>query len=157
MDKIKTLEEIKEIAEKLRKEGRKIITTNGSFDVLHRGHVWSLQKAKEYGDVLIVGLNSDRSIKQYKSEDRPIVPQNERAEMLAALECVDYIVIFDETDPRKLLGVIKPDFHVKSKAGFKGIEKEVVEKNNGKIILLDDIESFSTTKIIEKILKIYGR
>ncbi|GAG14983.1 unnamed protein product, partial [marine sediment metagenome] len=101
MNKIKTFEEIKEIAPKLKSEGKKIVTTNGSFDLLHIGHVKSLQKAKEYGDILIVGLNSDSSIKQYKSKDRPIVGQKERAEMLAALECVDYVVIFDETDPRK--------------------------------------------------------
>ena len=151
--KIKTRKEIKEMAERLKKEGKKIVTTNGSFDILHIGHIKSLQKAKEYGDALIVGLNSDSSIKKYKSKNRPINSQNYRAEMLAALECVDYITIFDETDPRELLRIIKPHFHVKSNSGFKGIERDVVEENGGKIVLLEDLEGISTTNLIEKILK----
>lgn len=154
--KIKTREEIKEIVEKLRKENPKIkiVTTNGAFDVLHSGHVYTLETAKAYGNILIVGLNSDSSIKQYKSESRPIIPQEERAKLLSALQCVDYVVIFEETDPRALLEVIKPDFHVKSKSGFKGLETEIVVKNNGKIILLEDIPGFSTTNLINKIKEI---
>lgn len=134
MGKIKTCEEIKEIVEKLRKDNPKIkiSTTNGSFDILHAGHLHSLKKAKSYGDVFIIGLNSDSSIKQYKSPDRPIIPEKERAEMLAALEFVDYVVIFNETTPNKLLSVIKTDFHIKSKSGFTGVERETVGKKQGK-------------------------
>jgi len=153
--KIKTKQEIEQIINQLKKQNSqiKIVTTNGAFDLLHAGHIHSLQKAKSFGDIFIVGLNSDSSVRKYKSPDRPIIPQQQRAEMLAALEMVDYIVLFDETDPRELLKIIKPDFHVKSKEGFKGIETNVVEKSGGKIILVEDIPGFSTSNIIEKIKK----
>lgn len=150
-NKIKTKKEIGIICNNLRKEKKIIVTTNGAFDILHVGHVRSLKKAKSFGDVLIVGLNSDSSIRRYKSLDRPIIPQEDRAEMLASLECVDYVVIFDELDPRKFLQAVKPNFHVKSKLGFKGIERGVVESNGGKIILLEDIPGISTTDLIKKI------
>ena len=151
MGKIKSREELKDSLKEL--GGKKIVTTNGSFDIIHIGHVKSLVEAKKLGDVLIVGLNSDSSIKKYKSPDRPIIGQEDRAEMLAALECVDYVTIFDETDPIELLKIIKPDFHVKSKSGFKGLERDVVEENGGKIILLDDVEGKSTTGILERLKK----
>ncbi|MAG52581.1 MAG: D-glycero-beta-D-manno-heptose 1-phosphate adenylyltransferase [Nanoarchaeota archaeon] len=154
MGSIQTKESMKSILKILRKEAPiiKVVTTNGAFDILHSGHVFSLKKAKSYGDILIVCLNSDSSIKKYKSLNRPIIPQKDRAELLVALEIVDYVVIFNETDPREILKIIKPNFHVKSKSGFKGIEKDVVEKNGGKIVLIDDTkEGYSTTKIIEKI------
>lgn len=152
--KIKTLPEIKEIVEKLREDGKKIVTTNGAFDLIHAGHVKSLDTAKSLGDCLIIGLNSDDSIKRYKSPQRPIIPQEFRAKMLAALEIVDYVIIFDEDDPRDLLKVIKPDIHVKSKAGYKGIEKEVVESNGGAIYLIDDVPGLSTTHILNRIKEI---
>jgi|SRR3989344_3704537 len=158
-NKIKSRSEIKKIVEDLRKNNPKIriVTTNGAFDIVHVGHVMSLVKAKSYGDILIIGLNSDSSIKKYKSKDRPINPQEDRAIMLAALECVDYVTIFDETDPREFLKVIKPNFHVKSKSGYKGLEEEVVKSNVGKIVLLDDIAGKSTTLLIDKIIKLYQK
>lgn len=137
----------------IKKRRVKIVTTNGAFDLIHAGHVRTLKKAKTYGDILIVGLNSDSSVKRYKSPLRPIISQKERAEMLASLEIVDYVSIFDEDDPREFIKLVKPDFHVKSKSGFKGIETEVVETNGGKIILLDDIPGLSTSNIIKKIIK----
>lgn len=165
--KIKTREEMGEIVKTFRKENplSKIVTTNGAFDIMHVGHVYSLEKAKSYGDILIVGLNSDSSIKKYKSPDRPIIPQQYRAEMLASLNIVDYVVIFDETDPRELLKVIKPDFHVKSKSSFKspelefkdGVERETVEALGGKVILIEDIPSISTSQIIKKILEVENK
>ena len=127
------------------------MTTNGAFDVIHAGHVKSLDIAKSLGDCLIIGLNSDDSIKRYKSPQRPIISQEFRAKMLAALEMVDYVVIFCEDDPRELLKVIKPNIHVKSKTGYKGIEKEVVESNGGEIILIDDIPGLSTTFILDRL------
>ncbi len=154
-NKIKTLEELKDIINDLKAQGKRIATTNGSFDILHVGHVLSLEIAKKQGDVLIVALNSDKSVKSYKSVDRPIVPQEQRAKMLASLSVVDYVVIFDEDDPRNVLSVIKPDVHVKAKSGYKGIEKDVVEKNNGKIFLFDPVKGFSTTNIINKIISVY--
>lgn len=157
--KIKTRDEIRKIAEDLRKQGKKIVTTNGSFDLLHIGHVTYLKEAKKLGDVLIIGLNSDSSVKQYKSDKRPIVPENDRAEMLAALEFVDYVVIFSETDPRELLKAIKPDIHVKA-ADYtmdQIIEKAVVEENGGKVILLPLVKGKSTTNMINKIIEVYGK
>jgi rfaE bifunctional protein nucleotidyltransferase chain/domain len=154
--KIKTKEEIARIVTILRETNQniQIVTTNGAFDLIHAGHVRTLQKAKSFGEVLIVGLNSDSSIKAYKSPLRPIIPQLERAEMLAALEVVNYVVIFDETNPIELLKLIKPNFHVKSKAGYKGFEGEVVESNGGRIILLEDIPGFSTTNLIQRIKEV---
>jgi rfaE bifunctional protein nucleotidyltransferase chain/domain len=155
-EKIKGMEEIGEIVKRARQEtpSIKIVTTNGAFDILHAAHIYSIEIAKSYGDMLIVGLNSDSSIKIYKSKDRPIIPQKERAELIASLGLVDYVTIFDETDPREFLKRVKPDFHVKSKSGFKGIEREVVEVNGGQIILLDDIKGMSTSDIIERIKRL---
>lgn len=148
--KLKSLIEIKEIVENLRKEGKTIVTTNGCFDILHAGHISTFEKAKSFGDILIVGLNSDSSVRKYKPS-RPINSQFDRAKVLSTLSLIDYIVIFNEDDPRNLLDIIKPNFHVKSKAGFIGIEKETVERNNGKVVLVDDLPGFSTTSIINKI------
>jgi len=151
-EKIILYSEIGKVVDKERENPNiRIVTTNGAFDVIHTGHIYSLEKARSYGDLLIVGLNSDASIKRYKSQNRPVFPQDYRARMIAALYCVDYVVIFDEDDPRELLKIIKPDIHVKSKSGFKGIEREIVEKNGGQIILLNDIEGISTTDIIKRI------
>lgn len=156
--KLKTREELKKIIEDLKKKGRKIVTINGSFDILHVGHIRMLQEAKAQGDVLVVGLNSDSSIKQYKSEDRPVNPQEDRAEMIAALACVDYITIFDETDPIALLDVIKPDIHVNgSEYGYDCIERPTVEKHDGKIHIVKLVEGYSTTNMIDKIIKAYGK
>jgi len=150
--KIKTKKEIAKIINDLKKKNKVIVTTNGSFDILHSGHVASLEIAKSKGDLLVVALNSDKSVKSYKSNDRPIIPQKERARMLAALEAVDFVVLFDEPDPRDILEAIKPHIHVKAKSGYEGIEQEVVEKNGGKIVLIDHVGNFSTTNLINKIL-----
>lgn len=155
--KIKTIEELKEIIENLKNQNKIIITTNGVFDILHLGHVKYLQEAKKLGDVLIVAINSDSSTKQIKGPKRPINNQEERAKVLSALEFVDYIVIFNETDPIKILSEIKPNTHVKG--GDYNInqiiEKEIVEKNNGRIVLIPEIKGFSTTDLINKIIKNY--
>ncbi len=144
------------LAETLRKQGKKIVTTNGSFDVMHAGHMRYLQKAKEQGDVLIVGLNSDSSIKQNKGENRPIIPQDQRAFMLSSIGFVDYVVIFEETDPRALLSEIKPDVHVNgAEYGGKCIEAETVKKNGGRLVLIERSDDLSTTEIVKRILKVY--
>ena len=148
--KIQSQQDITTKVKRLRASGEKIVTTCGAFDILHVGHLHSFLEAKKHGDILVVCLNSDRSIKQYKSPTRPVNPQEARAELLAALECVDYVVIFDEPDPRHVLGLIKPDVHVKSRSGFKGVERETVEKNGGKIVLIDDIPGISTSEILKK-------
>ncbi len=148
--KNKSQQDITRIAKQLHGVGKKIVTTCGDFDILHSGHLYSLLEAKKCGDALIVCLNSDLSIKQYKSPTRPVNPQEARAELLAARECVDYIVILDESDPRHVLGLIKPDAHVKSRSGFRGVERETVKKNGGKIVLIDAIPGISTTEILKK-------
>jgi D-beta-D-heptose 7-phosphate kinase/D-beta-D-heptose 1-phosphate adenosyltransferase len=154
--KIKTQREIEQIAAELREQGKIIVTTNGSFDILHYAHVNLLEKAKKQGDVLIVMLNSDSSVKKNKGENRPIIPENERARMLAALECVDYIVIFDEDKPLNLLEKIKPNKHVK---GGSFIPERVKEEADlllgwgGEFKNFELEEGFSTTNIINKILE----
>lgn len=155
--KLKTQQQIIRLVRNFRKQGKKIVTYNGSFDILHLGHVKSLQEAKKQGDVLIVPLNSDKSIKAYKSPKRPIIPQSQRAQMLSALSCVDYVVIFDETNPIKILDKIKPDIHCNgADYGQNCIEKDVVKKNGGKIHILKWLPGLSTTKIIKKILNVYS-
>jgi len=159
MSKIKTIEELKEIVKEIKNQKKIIVTTNGVFDILHLGHIKYLQEAKKLGDVLIVAINSDSSTKKIKGPDRPINNQEIRAETLAALEFIDYIVIFNETDPIKILSEIKPNIHVKG-GDYKLnqiIEKNIVEKNNGKIVLIPEIKGYSTTDIINKILGSYKK
>lgn len=157
-NKIKNFKEIREISENLRKEGKVIVTTNGSFDILHYAHVNLFKKAKKLGDVLIVLLNSDTSIKKNKGPKRPIINQNERAFIIAGLESVDYVVIFEEDKPLKILSEIKPSKHVKGGSFIKdriSEEKELISSWNGECIYLDLESGFSTTNIIEKIIKAY--
>lgn len=152
-NKIKTLKEIVEITFELRKKNKKIVTTNGVFDILHIGHIRYLQEAKSHGDILIIAINSDESVKKLKGPNRPINNEILRAEMLAALEIVDYIFVFKEDDPREVLSEIKPDFHIKG-GDYKIediLEKDTVERNKGKIILIPEEKGYSTTSLIEKI------
>lgn len=154
-NKIKIISELKKIVLKLKSQNKTIVTTNGVFDILHIGHIRYLQKAKKLGDILIVGLNSDASVKRLKGTKRPINNQNDRAEVLSALECVDYVLIFNEDTPIEWLSEIKPNIHVKGGDYDMGkiIEKEIVEKNGGKIVILPKVPEVSTTDIIERIKK----
>lgn len=152
LKKIKSLDEIILITENLKKQGKRIVTTNGSYDIIHSGHVKSLYESKDQGDILIVGLNSDKSIKEYKSKDRPIIGEKDRAEMIAGLGCVNYVFIFDETTPLDFLEKIKPDVHTNgADYGENCIEKPIINKNGGKLYLLKKYDGISTTKIIQKI------
>lgn len=150
------LEELKKIVNKLKKEGKKVVFTNGCFDILHIGHVKYLEEAKKLGDMLIVGVNSNESVRLLKGKGRPIMPEEERAEIVAALECVDYTVIFYETNPENLIAKFKPDIHVKG--GDYAIneipETKLVESFGGKTVILKEIEGKSTSAIIQKILKL---
>ncbi|WP_419764249.1 MAG: D-glycero-beta-D-manno-heptose-7-phosphate kinase [Arcobacter sp.] len=147
---IKTVKEIKKVAKRLRKQNKKIIFTNGCFDILHKGHVSYLNNAKALGDILIVGLNSDDSVRRLKGDDRPINDHDDRAYILSALECVDYVVIFDEDTPYELIERVKPDVLVKG-ADYEG--KEVVGSDIAKeTVLIDFVEGKSTTSTIERIL-----
>ncbi len=136
----------------LRDDKKTIATLNGSFDLLHAGHLHILYQASLQADVLIVALNSDQSIQAYKSKDRPIIPLKYRLELMAALEFVSFVTHFDETDPRNILKRISPDVHVNgAEYGSNCIEAEVVRLHGGKLYLVDRIDSLSTSAIIEKI------
>lgn len=136
----------------LRNAGKKITTLNGSFDLLHAGHLHIINEASKTGDVLIVALNTDRSIQEYKSPSRPIIALEYRLQMMAALGFVDFVTWFDETDPRKLLEMIKPDIHVNgSEYGQNCIEAETVLANGGRIHIVDLVPGLSTSQIIKKI------
>ena len=157
MSKIKTINELKNIVEELKKQNRKIVTTNGVFDILHIGHIRYLQEAKKHGDILIVAVNSNSSVKSIKDPKRPLNNENDRAEALAALECVDYVTIFSEENPVKFLEIIKPQIHAKG-GDYKIdkiIEKDTIEKSGGKVILIPEVEGYSTTDLIKKIVNLY--
>ena len=129
----------------------RVVTTNGIFDLLHLGHLYILEKAREQGDYLIVLINSDASALAQKKT--PIFNQDERKKMLEAVRYVDEVRVFDELDPREALRQIKPYAHVKSKSGYKGLEKEVLDEYGGKLILVDDIPSFSSTSLMYEITR----
>lgn len=138
--------------DKIRKEGKKIATLNGSFDLLHAGHLQILYEASQQADVLIVALNSDQSIRQYKSHLRPIIPLEYRLQMISALDFVDYVTWFEETDPRQLLNIIKPDVHVNgAEYGENCIEAETVKANGGRLHIVKLIPGLSTSEILKKI------
>lgn len=152
--KIKLRGEISALAKNLKNEGARIVFTNGCFDILHLGHVRYLREAKKLGDVLIVGLNSDNSVTALKGPGRPYVSELERAEILASLECVDFVIIFSELRPDSLIKLIKPDIHVKG-GDYKVSElpeRKTVESLGGKVVVIPPIKGKSTTGIIEKIL-----
>jgi len=152
-EKIVSRDALSKIVQDLKQRGSTIVTTNGSFDLLHIGHVTMLQEAKSLGDVLIVGMNSDASVRRYKGKYRPICPQKHRTNMLAALECTDYITIFDESTPIEFLKIVQPDIHVNSpEHGYECIEREVVEQHGGRIHLARLIEGMSTTQLVQRIL-----
>lgn len=136
----------------LRNQRLKIASINGSFDLLHAGHLFILYEASKQADKLVVGLNSDFSIQKYKSPLRPIVSLGERLELISALEFVDYVTWFDETDPRALLEKIQPDVHVNgAEYGQECIEAETVKKHGGRLHLVPRIPKLATSTLIEKI------
>jgi len=152
--KIKDISELKEIVKELKLNGRKVVWTNGCFDILHAGHTKYLQEARRLGDALILGLNTDASIRRIKGKNRPIIPENERAEMLSAIECVDYVIFFDEDTPLNVIKSIMPNIIVKG--GDYKVEdvvgKDVVEKQGGEVIIIPLKGEISTTKIINNII-----
>jgi D-glycero-beta-D-manno-heptose 1-phosphate adenylyltransferase len=138
----------------IRSLGKTIATLNGSFDLMHAGHLEMLYQASRQADVLFLALNTDRSIKEYKSPLRPIVPLEYRLHMMAALEMVDYITWFDETDPRRILSRIKPDVHVNgAEYGEDCIEAETVRSHGGQIHIVPLVPGLSTSQIIKKIME----
>jgi len=158
MGKILTRSQAKEIIRKEREKGKKIVFTNGCFDLLHAGHIYLLREAKKEGDILIVALNSDSSVRKIKGISRPIYPEKERAEILASLEMVDYVVIFEETTPYQIIKELKP--HILVKGGDWRINevvgRDLVESWGGKVKIVPYLNGFSTTNIVEKIKKTDG-
>lgn len=158
MNKIKSQKEILYIVGQLKKKNKKIVTYNGSFDLLHAGHIRAIHEAKKQGDVLLLLLNSDISIKQYKGINRPINKEKERSEIISAIEDIDYVVIFNEINPITILNKIKPHIHCNgSDYGINCIERTVVESNGGKIHILQWQKGYSTTKLINRILETYSQ
>jgi D-beta-D-heptose 7-phosphate kinase / D-beta-D-heptose 1-phosphate adenosyltransferase len=140
---------LRQLAETLRAKGKRIVTINGSFDVLHSGHLHILNQARDRGDVLIVGLNSDRSVRSNKGPDRPIVAEDQRAEMLLALRMVDYVHVFDEPDPVAFLQEVRPDVHVNgAEYGENCIESETVRRGGGRLHLVGRVSGLSTSGIV---------
>ena len=142
----------------LRQSGKKLVFTNGCFDILHVGHVRYLAAARSEGDILVVGLNSDHSTRTIKDQKRPIMSQDQRAEVLSGLWCVDYITIFDEPDPLNLITAIKPDVLVKGADWQEQdiIGADVVKAGGGKVVRVAVVPDVSTSRIIERIVKRYG-
>jgi rfaE bifunctional protein nucleotidyltransferase chain/domain len=136
-----------------KRNGRRVVFTNGCFDLLHPGHIRSLEQARELGDALIVGLNSDASVKRLKGAGRPVLPERERAEILAALECVDAVVIFDDLTPQKVIARLLPDVLVKGGdwAADEIVGREEVEAAGGRVVSAPIVPGYSTTEILRKI------
>ena len=148
-----TLDEAIAFADDVRKRRKTVVFTNGVFDLLHPGHVRYLQRARSFGDALIVGVNSDRSVRANRGSGRPITPEAERAEILAALECVDAVVVFDEGTPHAIIEALQPDVLAKGADWAEGsiVGRDIVEARGGKVVRVPVEPGYSTTGIIEKI------
>jgi len=157
MNKILDRKNLKNNLDILRREGKKIAFTNGCFDILHVGHVRYLREAKKTADILILALNSDSSVRSIKGEKRPLVPEEERAEILAALEFIDFVTIFPELTPLDLIKYLKPDILIKGGdwPEDKVVGRDEVRKWGGRVVLIPEIEGKSTTNIVEKIKTVY--
>jgi D-beta-D-heptose 7-phosphate kinase/D-beta-D-heptose 1-phosphate adenosyltransferase len=155
--KILTPEQMRTIRDRMVAEGKKLVFTNGCFDILHRGHVTYLTFARNQGDALVVGVNTDASVKTNKGDLRPICPEDDRAYVLASLRAVDYVVLFDAKEPKELIAQILPQVLVKGKDWAHYVSgREVVEAHGGKVVLADMVEGKSTTSTIDKIVQVYG-
>lgn len=147
-----TAEAMRERREALRELGKTVVFTNGAFDILHVGHLQYLQFARQQGDCLVVGLNSDASIRRYKGPGRPVNPCEDRARMLLGLRCVDFLVVFEEDEPRDLIAKILPDVLVKGADWAHYVSgRDVVEANGGKVVLADMVAGRSTSRLIDRI------
>lgn len=155
--KIKKIKELKKTVEALHRQGKKIVFTNGCFDLLHYGHVTYLEKAKSKGDILIVAVNSDSSVRRIKGNGRPIVKETDRANVVAGLESVDYVTIFKEDTPLKSIKTLKPDILVKGSDWNKDtiIGADIIAKYGGRVLTIALAKGRSTTNLINRVAKIY--
>jgi rfaE bifunctional protein nucleotidyltransferase chain/domain len=153
MNKVLDLKRLKEIIDSERGRGKKIVFANGAFDILHVGHVRYLIGAKSLGDLLVVAVNSDASVRSYKGEDRPHTPEGERIEILSSLEMIDYLILFSDPDVKKLLLALKPDIHAKGTDYTEATvpEKDVVASYGGTVAIVGDPKDHSSTEAIKKI------
>jgi D-glycero-beta-D-manno-heptose 1-phosphate adenylyltransferase len=150
-----TPESLQEKVKQIKEQGKTIATLNGSFDLLHAGHLEIIYQASLQADVLIVGLNTDESIQKYKSPSRPIIPLEYRKQMMAALQYVDYVTWFAEVDPREMLKKICPDVHVNgAEYGIECLEADVVKQGGGRMHVVSLVPGLSTSRVIEKIVQI---
>ncbi|HWX41279.1 MAG TPA: D-glycero-beta-D-manno-heptose 1-phosphate adenylyltransferase [Blastocatellia bacterium] len=158
MSKLRSIPAIAEERERMRREGKLVVFTNGCFDLLHPGHINYLAAARALGDALIVGINSDRSVREIKGRGRPILDERERAEVLSGLESVDYVTVFDEDNPRELIRLLQPDVLVKGGDWpiSEIIGREEVEAAGGRVFSLPYVEGSSTTEIIQRIVSSFG-
>jgi len=158
-EKIKKREELLGIIKDLKAKGKRIVFTNGCFDLLHVGHVRYLEEAKTLGDILVVGVNSDASVRKLKGPKRPVLPAEERTEILSGLGCVDYVTTFDELDPLALITSLQPNVLVKGGDWTKEqtIGKEVVERSGGEVVIIPFVKGASTSNLIETILERYEK
>jgi D-beta-D-heptose 7-phosphate kinase/D-beta-D-heptose 1-phosphate adenosyltransferase len=156
--KIKSLEVLSPLIAVEKSKGKRIVFTNGCFDLLHAGHVKYLQKARNLGDLLVLGLNSDASVRRLKGPKRPLIDQDERAHLLAALDCVDYVIVFEQDTPLELITALKP--HILAKGGDYSLDgvvgRDIVESYGGRVELITFVDGKSTTNIIERILELYS-
>src|SRR4030065_189656 len=154
-EKIKKREDLRRIIEDLRAKGKRVVFTNGCFDLLHIGHVRYLEEAKSLGDSLVVGVNSEASVRGLKGPNRPILPEEERAEILSGLGCVDYVAIFDEPTPLNLISLLLPHILVKGGDWTKEatVGWETVQRTGGEVVILPFVEGSSTSQLIETIVK----
>ena len=158
-EKVKEKEELRKVLEEAKSKGKRIVFTNGCFDLLHIGHLRYLEKAKALGDILVAGVNSDFSVQRLKGPERPIFPLAERMEILSGFECVDYVTSFDESTPLELISFLRPHVLVKGGDWTKEttVGKEVVDGLGGEVVILPFVEGNSTTNIIETILQRYAK
>lgn len=151
--KVKEVEDLKKIIQQAQRKGRTVVFTNGCFDLLHGGHLHLLKEAKKLGDLLIVALNTDLSVRGLKGPERPILPESERTELIAALEVVDYVTLFSESDPSTIIKELRPNVLVKGGDWSKDrvVGGDIVEGYGGRVVVVPYLQGYSTTRIIKKI------
>lgn len=158
MGRVLERDELAHAVAEARSKGLVVVFTNGCFDILHRGHTQYLAAAKALGDILVVGVNTDRSVRALKGDARPVVPEDDRAQVLAALAAVDFVTLFDEDTPLELITTIAPDVLVKG-AGYERdtiVGADFVEERGGRVVAMEELEGRSTRNIIARILEAYG-
>ncbi len=158
-EKIKERKELLRVIKNLKTRGKRIVFTNGCFDLLHLGHVRYLEEAKALGDVLVVGVNSDSSVRKLKGPKRPILPEEERTEILSGLWCVDYVTLFNEINPSKLITSLQPNVLVKGGDWTREqiVGREIVERSGGELVIIPLVKGASTSNVIDTILKRYEK